>query len=133
MLPCLMRSPLQAWLARPDCDAHHGPASRWAPAVDVLETPASYIVFAELPGLAPDEFAVEASATAVTLSGRRRTREAQCDSYLRLERSEGEFSRTLEFAEPVLPGNVTATYADGLLRLELPKAGRHGPRKLEIG
>jgi HSP20 family protein len=128
-----MRSPLQAWLARPDCDAHHGPASRWAPAVDLLETSSSYIVFAELPGLAPDEFAVEASAKALTLSGRRRTREARCDSYLRLERSEGEFRRTFALPEPISPAGVTATYTDGMLRLELPKAVRHEPRKLEIG
>lgn len=133
MLPCLMRSPLQAWLARPDHDADHGPASSWVPAVDVLETSTSYIVQAELPGLSADEIAVEATVTTVTIRGVRRTREAHCDCYLRLERNEGEFHRTFSFPEPIDPGGVIASYADGVLGLELPKAGRQGPRKVEIG
>lgn len=133
MLPCLMRSPLHAWLARPDCDADHGAASHWVPAVDVIETPSSYVVLAELPGMSVEDFAIEASPGTVAVSGTRRTREACCDSYLRLERHEGEFRRTFSFPESVEPGAVTATYTDGVLRLELPKAGRHGPRRVEIG
>jgi HSP20 family protein len=128
-----MRSPLHAWLARPDHDVDHGTAASWVPAVDVLETPGSYVLQAELPGLSAQEIAVEASATTVTISGTRRTREACCDCYLRLERSEGEFRRTFSVPEPIDPGGVMATYVDGVLSLELPKAGHHGPRKLEIG
>jgi HSP20 family protein len=133
MLPCRMRSPLHAWLARPDCDADHGAASHWVPAVDVIETPASYIVLAELPGMSVADFSIEASAGSLALAGIRQTREARCDSYLRLERHDGEFRRTFSFAEPVDAGAVTATYTDGVLRLDLPKAGPHGPRTIEIG
>lgn len=128
-----MRSPLHDWLARPDCGAHHGEASRWAPAVDVMETTTAYLVIAELPGLTLDDFTVEASATTVSLTGRRRTKEARCDRYLRLERNEGEFRRSFSFPEPIDPGAVSARCTDGVLRLELPKATRNTPRKVAIG
>ncbi len=128
-----MRSPWQDWLARPEREPHEGVRCSWSPATDVIETPDAFVVFVELPGMAPDEFFVEASADSVTLSGSRRTREACCDQYLHLERSEGAFHRTFTFPNAIDPSAVTAAYEDGVLRLDLPKAGWAGPRTVDIG
>jgi HSP20 family protein len=128
-----MRSPLQDWLSRPEHELHDGVTCSWSPATDVIETRDAYVVFVELPGMARDEFVVEAAADSLTLRGVRYTRETCCDAYLRLERSEGAFHRTFTFQDPIDPGAVAASYEDGVLRLDLPKAGMAGSRKIEIG
>jgi len=129
----VMRSPLRDWLARSDQELHDGVACSWSPATDVIETPGAYLIFAELPGMTRDDFVIDATSESVTLRGVRRTREACCDRYLRLERSEGAFHRTFSFQDAIDPGGVTASYENGVLRLDLPKAGTAGPRKIDIG
>jgi HSP20 family protein len=44
-----------------------------------------------------------------------------------MERSYGPFSRTFILTSDVDPDRVTATFKDGLLRLELPKTRPHPP------
>ena len=99
----------------------------WSPLADVYETPDSFVVQVEIPGLSQDEVDVEVDADQLTLRGERRIgAQARPESFHRMERSYGSFSRTFRFDVDVDPSGVTAELHDGLLRLALPKAPPRG-------
>jgi HSP20 family protein len=99
----------------------------WSPLADVYETHDSFVVQIELPGLSQDEVEVELDADQLTLRGERRMGDkTRPESFHRMERSYGAFSRTFRFGADVDPARVTAHLRDGLLRLDLPKVQPRG-------
>jgi HSP20 family protein len=95
----------------------------WVPVADVFETPDSYIVEIELPGLGKDEIEIQAQGDELVVRGERRSnRTTRPDVFHRLERRHGPFARGFRFPEEVEPDRVGAEFADGLLRLSVPKA-----------
>jgi HSP20 family protein len=52
------------------------------------------------------------------------------DSFHRMERSYGAFSRSFQFPEDVDPDRVAARFKDGLLRVEIPKLHARGGWRL---
>lgn len=95
----------------------------WVPLADVHETPEGFVVHVELPGLEQDDVEVQVDGDELVLRGERRMKgPARPESFHRIERSYGFFSRSFKFPEDVDPARVTAQFKDGLLRLDLPKA-----------
>jgi HSP20 family protein len=102
-------------------------SSAWSPLADVYETPDSFVVLLEIPGLSEEDVDVDVEADQITLRGERRmTSQARPESFHRMERSYGHFSRTFRFDAEVDPAEVKARFGDGLLRLDLPKAAPRG-------
>lgn len=102
-------------------------SSSWSPLADVYETPDTFVVLLEIPGLSEEDVEVEVDADQITLRGERRmSSQARPDSFHRMERSYGPFSRTFQFGVEVETANVKAHFRDGLLRLDLPKAVPRG-------
>ncbi len=98
-------------------------AAAWSPLADVFETPEAFVVQVELPGLDQEDVEVHVDGDELVLRGERRAAgPMRPESFHRMERSYGFFSRTFKFPEDVDPARVTAELNDGLLRLELPKA-----------
>src|SRR3954454_25398789 len=81
-------------------DVEGGVPGTWSPAVDVLETEDSYILFAELPGVRRDDIQLQVRDRRLELSGRR-TALGENLSFLRMERSYGPFRRTFDLGTPV--------------------------------
>ncbi len=95
----------------------------WVPLADVVETPEAYEVELELPGLGRDDVAVQAQGDELVVRGERRPDlGSQPQSFHRLERRYGPFSRSFRFPEEIDSDRITAEFDDGLLRLRLPKA-----------
>jgi HSP20 family protein len=98
----------------------------WVPVADVFETPDTYIVEVELPGLGKDEIEIQAQGDELVVRGERRANRANRGSrpevFHRLERRHGPFARGFRFPEEIEPDRVAAEFADGLLRLSVPKA-----------
>ena len=53
--------------------------------------------------------------------------------FYRLERSYGRFSRSLTLPQGIKADAVSATFADGVLEVTVPKAEEVKPRKVTIG
>ena len=102
----------------------------WVPVADVFETPDAYIVEVELPGLGKDEIEIQAHGDELVVRGERRAcQTSRPEVFHRLERRHGPFARGFRFPEEVEPDRVGAEFADGLLRLSVPKARpRHTAR-----
>jgi HSP20 family protein len=110
----------QALLTSEYEDREGGLPGTWAPAVDVLETEDSYLIFAELPGVRRDEIQLQVRDRRLELSGRRQTL-GENRNFLRMERSYGPFRRTFDLGAPVDVDAISAAFEAGVLRVLVPK------------
>ncbi|HEX9943824.1 MAG TPA: Hsp20/alpha crystallin family protein [Thermoanaerobaculia bacterium] len=100
------------------------PLGEWQPAIDVVETPASILILAELPGFSAADLRIEVRGTRVLIAGTKSTTtlpDAQRLKFHCLERGHGRFSREIHVFSSVNTHQGTARLADGLLTLEFPK------------
>jgi HSP20 family protein len=105
----------------------------WAPPIDVVESRDKVIVSAELPGMKAEEVELSVDDGQLTLKGERGfPEEAGEESLHRIERSYGYFERRIALPGTIDAGKVTASYADGVLRVELPKIEKARPRQIRI-
>lgn len=107
----------------------------WTPAVEASETPAEYVLTAELPGISPEDVEVAMSDGMLTLKGtkleerkgeqkkeRKEEKEAMPGpTYHLWERSYGAFERTFRFPANVNEAKVSAEFANGVLTVRVPK------------
>lgn len=106
--------------------------SGWIPPVDLHETPDSYVITAELPGLRQEDLQIQVQEGRLTLSGVRRERELACEQYHRVERGHGGFSRSFQLPIPVDPERITADLRDGVLTVVCPKAAEAAALRIPI-
>ena len=94
----------------------------WSPQVDVYERMDGYQVVAELPGMLPGDLELMVDRTHLKITGKRFSC-ADCENY-RVHQSEisyGPFGRIFRMPGPVLPEQVSASFENGLLIIQLPK------------
>ena len=102
-------------------------ARGWSPLADAYEAPDGYVVVIEMPGLSEEDIELQIEADQLVVRGERTLgAQARPDSFHRMERSYGAFSRTFRFGTDVDPERVAVQFRDGLLRVELPKAFPRG-------
>jgi len=105
------------------------PSPTWVPLADVCETQDAFVALIELPGLDRENIDLRAEALTLTVRGHRSPGgHVRAENFLRMERSHGPFQRTFQLTEPIVPDQVTAELADGVLRIHLPKAGQRSRR-----
>jgi len=108
--------------------------SMWAPHIEVSERDGKLLVQADLPGLKREDINVQIEQDAIILQGHRHQEQSGNESgYYRSERSYGSFYRTIPLPEGTNADSASATFRDGVLRIELdaPREQQRG-RKLEI-
>jgi HSP20 family protein len=105
----------------------------WEPVVDICETPESYLVTAELPGLTKDDVNISYEDGILTIRGeKKQEKEEKRKNYHRVERSFGAFERSFRVPSRVLLDKVEAKFKDGVLHLMLPKAEEARPKEIPI-
>jgi len=105
----------------------------WMPLVNIRETDGAFFVEAELPGLTKKDLEITLENNLLKLSGERRfEKDAKEENYHRIERSYGSFLRTFSLPSQVDPEGVKASFKDGILTIEVPKAEEAKPRKIAI-
>jgi len=103
----------------------------WSPTLDVYEDADAVTVKVELAGMKKEDFELSLEDGALTISGKRETKEENRESF-RSERFFGSFSRSVALPSPVKPDDVKATYEDGILTVVLHKADEAKPRKITV-
>ena len=63
---------------------------------------------------------------------RKAEHEAREEGFYRLERAFGAFSRSLTLPKGINAENVTASFANGVLEVHIPKPAAAKPRRIEI-
>lgn len=98
----------------------------FSPRVDVYycgEEPRA-IVKAELPGVDIESVTLEVAGRELVISGERPVQETEGRVYQQVEIEAGPFRRVVELGADVVAERARADYEDGVLRIELPLAGR---------
>lgn len=100
----------------------------WVPAVDVKETDDTLSLSFELPGVKREDVDIAVEDRLLTVRGERKLeKEAERESYHRIERSYGSFTRTFTLPVAVAVDRAKATLAEGVLRVDLPKLSAAEP------
>ena len=94
------------------------------PAVNIKETPDSFLVEMAAPGMEKKDFKIELDGSALTISSEKQneSEEKEGENYNRKEFSYQSFYRTFHLPKEVVNADkIQAKYENGLLRLVIPK------------
>ena len=104
----------------------------WSPAVDIYETPTSFVLTAEVPGVASSDIDIKVVDNNLILRGERRwERDVNGETVHRLENAYGKFERSFTLSETIDAESISAQLQRGVLRVELPKREQAG-RQIQI-
>lgn len=103
------------------------------PALNVWTNEDGLNITAEVPGVHPEDIDISVVGDTLTLSGERRPDELKEGArYHRQERGYGNFTRSLQLPYMVDIRKVNATFRNGILNIELPRAEQDKPRKISV-
>jgi len=105
----------------------------FSPALDVEEHDDGFTLHVELPGVATDDVDVSIEENVLTVSGKREFyTDKTTQTFRRVERRFGTFHRAVRLPDRVDPAGITASFKDGLLTINVPKAESAKPRRINI-
>ena len=108
---------------------------RWVPPpMDFKETGEHFLLRTDLPGLSEEDVNIELEDSVLTISGERRIEEAsEGEGWQRVERTFGQFSRSLTLPQGIDAEAIQASFDRGVLELRIPKPEQRKPKKISIG
>jgi HSP20 family protein len=104
----------------------------WMPRADLAETEDAWLLTLDLPGVPAEHVEVTMEDDTLTISGERKVSAEQHGRFHRIERTYGRFLRTFQFATPVDPEHVEASFEDGVLTVRVAKAEASKPRRIQV-
>jgi len=102
--------------------------------LDVTETADAYEVSAEMAGVKKEDIKVTVDGNVVRISAeaKKESEEKKGDQVLRSERYYGMLERAFTLDSDVDDTKVDAKYADGVLKLKLPKKAASATRRITV-
>jgi HSP20 family protein len=105
----------------------------WAPPVDIYERDGNIVLKAELAGLDPKDVEIRVENNVLTLRGERKfENEVKRESFHRVERSYGTFTRSFTLPSAVDTERIKADFKDGVLQVTLPTREEAKPKQIAI-
>jgi HSP20 family protein len=101
--------------------------------LDLSEDENGFLVQAAIPGVKPEDLDVSVANDVLTIRAEvKEDEEIKRKQYHLRERRVGTFTRSIRLSAPVDAEHVEATYENGVLTLNIPKAEEVRPRKISI-
>ncbi|GAB4265637.1 MAG: Hsp20/alpha crystallin family protein [Deferrisomatales bacterium] len=114
-------------------DPREAVSAHWVPPVDVYDDGEAFVLVAEVPGVDREEIDLQISDGLLVLRGERPLHTADPSvGYHRVECPNGIFQRSFRLPEGIDPEGVQAVYADGVLRITVPKSASGGRRSVVV-
>ncbi len=108
-------------------------ASTWHPPVDIFETEQGVAIHVDLPGVRKEDVSVEVKDNVLTIRGDRKIDETVADErYYRRERSFGAFQRSFATHTMISPGDIKATFKNGVLKIRIPRPREIKPKQVSV-
>ncbi len=108
--------------------------SQWAPLVDIKEEAEQFVIYADLPGIDPQDVEVLMDKGILTIKGERKSESTQeTERYSRVERRYGSFHRRFALPDSADPDGISATGRNGVLMISIPKRPETKPRRIQVG
>jgi HSP20 family protein len=112
---------------------HNWRVERLFPPLNLYDAGDRYILTAQLPGVAPEDVDLSITGETLTMRGDLKRPEGVADeSYRRQERFLGRWTRTVTLPDRVESGQVSASFAQGILTVTIPKAESARPRQISV-
>lgn len=108
-------------------------ASEAVPSMDLAETDKHIELVVELPGIEAKDVEINLADNILTIRGERKAEKEEKDkNYRMIECSYGAFARSVELPPGTDPNNVTATLANGVLKVTVLKPAAADVKKIPI-
>jgi HSP20 family protein len=116
--------------------AASGPPARqaarvYAPRVDILETDEDLFLYADLPGVRPEDVSLNCKGDQLILHARCHPRHPG-GTAIHAEYGVGDYYRAFTVTEQVDWSGIEASLADGVLTVRLPKAEAVRPKRIPV-
>jgi HSP20 family protein len=108
------------------------PARPAAMPMDAFRRGDEFVVQLDLPGVDPDSIDVTVEKNVLAIRAERLRPEEPSVELVAAERPHGTFSRQLFLGESLDTGHLAASYANGVLTLQIPVAERAKPRRVTV-
>ena len=110
-----------------------GREGKFLPEVNMVETEKALEATVELPGMKPEEVKVEIREGALWITGEKKEeKEEKGKTFHRIERRAGMFRRVFPLPVEVMEEKVDARFAEGVLKITLPKAEKVAPKHIDV-
>ena len=124
--------PWNSWLGQAmDTLWHERNGDDLAPGADLRETDKEFVLEVDLPGISKKDVTIDVTGRRVSIRGQRREREREGILH-RTTRVTGSFAFEVSLPSPVDESAVSATLADGVLSVNLPKSDSIKTTRVEI-
>ena len=107
--------------------------SQWIPLVDIKEEPDRFVLYADIPGVNPEDIEVQMDKGLLTIKGERTSDVEDSERFSRIERRHGSFHRRFALPDSADPDGITATGHNGVLQITIPKRPETTPRRIQVG
>jgi HSP20 family protein len=101
------------------------------PRVNIHEVKDGYVLYAEMPGVTKEGIEVLLEDDELTILGHRKVEELPGEPLYR-ESTQRDYRRVFALDPVIDTGRIVARIDQGLLTLELPKAEKVKPRKIQV-
>ncbi len=105
---------------------------QYRPNVDIWQTEESLHLWADLPGVDEHSLDVQLAEGVLTIEGRVALADYSDLTPMYTEYNVGDFHQSFRVPTEIDADRIRAKMANGVLELELPKADRAKPRRIEI-
>jgi HSP20 family protein len=105
----------------------------FAPPVDIYEDEHTITLKLEVPGIDEKDIDVRIEGNTLTVQGERTIdKEEKEENFCRVERQYGSFTRSFTLPGSVDPGQVSAHYDKGMLKISLAKKAEAKPKQIKV-
>lgn len=102
------------------------------PPVNIFSDQDGYTIRIEVPGLAAEDFTIDAHGNTLRISGKRANDVPAGASVHRRERWSGEFARSVQLTEDLDLPRAEAKYKHGILSIHVPRREETKPRQINV-
>ncbi len=103
------------------------------PSLDMIDKKDRLIVKAELPGINIDDVKISILDGVLNIKGEtKEEKNIEKDEYYYSEITKGTYERSVRLPHKVKESKIKATYTDGILEVELPKAEESKPKEIKV-
>jgi len=104
----------------------------FVPELNVYETDKEFEITVALPGMRKENIDISFENNTITISGERELKEEENTKYHRIESRFGTFERSLPLPNVIDAENISATYENGVLTVNVPKIEEKAGKKIEV-